>query len=110
MKQGLVAPKPQSEILIQQIPSSPDDGLSYNSSKSIRFLNDAHLKVPLKVRYDRFGNIIDKKRREQQVSFRDRVTKQQRVYDLFQFDLFQFEKLQVESSQKQKRAVCCVIQ
>ncbi|CAD8208899.1 unnamed protein product [Paramecium pentaurelia] len=106
MKQELVAPKPYFSILKQQQPSTPDDVLSYNSSKSMKLLNNATLKV----RYDRFGNVIDKKRRDHQISFRDKVTKQQRVYDLFVFDQFKYEYLQIENSKQQKKTRCCSIQ
>ncbi|CAD8213593.1 unnamed protein product [Paramecium octaurelia] len=107
MKQERVAPKPQFDILKQQQPSTPDDVLSYTSSKSMKLSNDATLKV----RYDRFGNVIDKTRRDHQVSFRDRVTKQQKVYDLFLFDLFKLEQLQIENRKKQqKKGWCCSIQ
>ncbi|CAD8121494.1 unnamed protein product [Paramecium sonneborni] len=107
MKSQSQAPKPDFCLLEKQAPSLPDDGISQESKKSFDFQKDEILKT----RYDRFGNQIDKKKRQQQVSFRDRIEKKQKLYDLIEFDYFELEldykeNLQLRNNQKQ----CCQIQ
>ncbi|CAK66162.1 unnamed protein product (macronuclear) [Paramecium tetraurelia] len=107
MRSQTHAPKPGFSSLEQQAPSLPDKSISKDSKLSLDFVNVATLKV----RYDRFGNMIDKKKREQQVSFRDRIEKTQKLYDLIMFDQF---KLELEQKQNQKQGetqnLCCQIQ
>ncbi|CAD8075732.1 unnamed protein product [Paramecium primaurelia] len=107
MKSQCSAPKPDFLSLEQQPPSLPDDGISHDSKKSLDFVNEATLKV----RYDKFGNLIDKKKRQQQVSFRDRIEKTQKLYDLIVFDHFQIEQVDKQNKQlRQNQQLCCKIQ
>ncbi|CAK82660.1 unnamed protein product (macronuclear) [Paramecium tetraurelia] len=107
MKQQYYAPKPDFCLLEQQPQSLPDDGISHDSRKSLDFVFDATLKI----RYDRFGNLIDKKKRQQQVSFRDRIEKTQKLYDLIVFDYFKIEQIDKQKKQlRQNQQLCCKIQ
>ncbi|CAD8123185.1 unnamed protein product [Paramecium sonneborni] len=107
MKSQTQAPKPDFCLLEKQAPLLPDDGISHDSKKSLDFEKDKTLKT----RCDRFGNLIDKKKRQQQVSFRDRVQKKQKLYDLIEFDYYELEldyKKNIKQRDNQKK--CCQIQ
>ncbi|CAD8213270.1 unnamed protein product [Paramecium octaurelia] len=107
MRSQTHAPKPDFSSLEQQAPSLPDKSISEDSKLSLDFVNVATLKV----RYDRFGNMIDKKKRQQQVSFRDRIEKTQKLYDLIMFDQFKLELVQKQNlKQRETQNLCCQIQ
>ncbi|CAD8110525.1 unnamed protein product [Paramecium primaurelia] len=107
MKSQSHAPKPDFSSLEQQAPSLPDDGISHDSKLSLDFVYE----ITLKVRYDKFGNLIDKKKRHQQVSFRDRIEKTQKLYDLIIFDRFKYELVQKQNQkQRETQNLCCQIQ